>query len=171
MPVTVDDFYTTFWSLQRFFTNPPSLFQPSIPPVNAFEELNDGLTQTLDTFAAATKKEKELQGASKEGGERKLGKRKEEDEEEIKSHYFFPKFLTSRNLLELEVHFPFFYLHRSNEFADGITAGVIDCRSYFSTSNFNPVPRPISIPSSFYTDGAHEMVIYPWSNYIFSTIL
>lgn len=37
-------------------------------------------------------------GAGKEGG-----KVKAIEEEEVMEHYFFPKFLTSRNLLELEV--------------------------------------------------------------------
>ncbi|BGP02885.1 hypothetical protein RTG_02997 [Rhodotorula toruloides ATCC 204091] len=101
-------FYTTFWSLQRIFNNPPLLF--AAPPVastsadaDPFRTLKNGLRQTLAAFAAATKKEKELAGSAKEGAVSGKAKESEVDAEEGLEEYFFPKFLTSRNLLELEL--------------------------------------------------------------------
>ncbi|BGP10801.1 THO complex subunit 1 [Rhodotorula toruloides] len=101
-------FYTTFWSLQRIFNNPPLLF--AAPPAastsadaDPFRTLKNGLRQTLAAFAAATKKEKELAGSAKEGAVSGKAKESEVDTEEGLEEYFFPKFLTSRNLLELEL--------------------------------------------------------------------
>ncbi|GAA5995522.1 THO complex subunit THO1/HPR1 [Rhodotorula paludigena] len=114
-------FYATFWSLQRYFNNPHLLFVPTpaaststTQPTTPLTDLQQGIRRTLSAFAAATKKEKELSGASKEeqgvapsaegkdkGGESDLpGEGLEE--------FFFPKFLTSRNLLDLELADPSF---------------------------------------------------------------
>lgn len=102
-----DDLYTDFWALQRVFTNPPSLFTPSPSstssnpsPADPFASLQTSLKKTLTAFAAATKKEKDLGGGdSGKQKARSLG------DDESMEHYFFPKFLTSKNLLELEVSF------------------------------------------------------------------
>ncbi|BGP27097.1 THO complex subunit 1 [Rhodotorula toruloides] len=103
-------FYTTFWSLQRIFNNPPLLFAAhpaasTSTDADPFRTLQNGLRQTLAAFAAATKKEKELAGSAKEGV--LSGKAEESEvnaeEKEGLEEYFFPKFLTSRNLLELEL--------------------------------------------------------------------
>lgn len=65
------------------------------------------MRETLAAFDAATKKEKELSGAAAKGdaaaarGGEAHGAAKEGDEG--LEEYFFPKFLTSRNLLDLEV--------------------------------------------------------------------
>ncbi|GAA6040856.1 hypothetical protein JCM8097_007750 [Rhodosporidiobolus ruineniae] len=112
-------FYTLFWSLQRYFTNPPLLFvpQPSSadPSSTPFGELKAGLEQTLKAFEAQTRRERELAGGVKEEGAKK---KKAEDVEEAEGgveaeeleEYFFPKFLTSRNLLDLELASPTFRL-------------------------------------------------------------
>lgn len=103
------ELYSIFWSLQRVFTNPPSLFVPAVASTSttpaaadAFATLRTALEKTLAVFAAATKKEKELGGAAKDSPA-SAGKQKAADDEESIEHYFFPKFLTSKNLLELEV--------------------------------------------------------------------
>ena len=110
------DFYATFWSLQTFFSNPPTLFSPppasdvpssSPPPRNQFQALQDALAQTLDAFAAATKKERELGGTTHHSIKPPPGEGASDEELE---HYFFPKFLTSRNLLQLEVSSPIAFL-------------------------------------------------------------
>ncbi|BGP19444.1 hypothetical protein JCM10213_006264 [Rhodosporidiobolus nylandii] len=125
----VDDpssFYTTFWSLQRFFTNPHLLFSPApaastsssaAPAEDPMATLRTGLTQTLAAFAAATRREKELGGSGKDAPESaKKGKAGEADmrdgdaSEGEGEEYFFPKFLTSRNLLDLELSDPLFRL-------------------------------------------------------------
>ncbi|GAA5831967.1 hypothetical protein JCM11251_002767 [Rhodosporidiobolus azoricus] len=126
-------FYTTFWSLQQYFNNPHLLFtSPKLDPASTstssgaedpFSTLHHGLLKTLSAFRAATKREKELAGASKD--EKAGGKGKEnvvgevemkpvdavddpDATEESLEQYFFPKFLTSRNLLDLELADPSF---------------------------------------------------------------
>ncbi|GAA6009688.1 hypothetical protein JCM10207_004155 [Rhodosporidiobolus poonsookiae] len=121
-------FYTTFWSLQRIFNNPPLLFAPtpatstssSPAPSDPFTTLHSGLRQTLAAFAAATKREKELAGAAKDDkpaaggkenlpvGEKEVEMDETSGEQQALEEYFFPKFLTSRNLLDLELADPAF---------------------------------------------------------------
>lgn len=108
---TSSGFYATFWSLQRFFNNPHLLFAPAPPASSSsssssspLSELHAGVRKTLAAFDAATKKEKELAGAAKgeSAGSAKAGGEDTAGEEQLEE-YFFPKFLTSRNLLDLEV--------------------------------------------------------------------
>ncbi|CEQ40951.1 SPOSA6832_02625 [Sporobolomyces salmonicolor] len=106
-------FYATFWSLQRYFNNPPLLF--ASPTTTSASEtplatLQEGLRKTLSAFASETKKEKELTGAATEGKDKEKAvedvSMEEQDmdkTDESLEQYFFPKFLTSRNLLTLEV--------------------------------------------------------------------
>ena len=60
------------------------------------------MKKTLAAFAAATKKEKDLSGGKDSHSSGKQKARAANDDEGME-HYFFPKFLTSKNLLELEV--------------------------------------------------------------------
>ncbi|GAA5836922.1 hypothetical protein JCM9279_007702 [Rhodotorula babjevae] len=115
---TSPGFYATFWSLQRIFNNPHLLFSParsgpsSSSSSSPLADLQTGVRETLAAFDAATKKEKELSGAAAKGdaaaarGGEALGTVKEGDEG--LEEYFFPKFLTSRNLLDLELSDPSF---------------------------------------------------------------
>lgn len=130
-------FYGTFWSLQRYFINPPLLFQPpaastSSTSTTPLSSLRDGVRATLLAFRAATKKAKDLTGSSTdssssskarsavsagpakpEGGRRRTMDEVDDDDddddekmdtsEQALEEYFFPKFLTSPDLLELEV--------------------------------------------------------------------
>lgn len=57
------------------------------------------MSKTLDVFGRMTKKEKEL------GTHSKKPNIDERNMVEVKEHYFFPKFLTKSNLLDLEVSF------------------------------------------------------------------
>ncbi|GAA5937220.1 hypothetical protein JCM1841_002330 [Sporobolomyces salmonicolor] len=111
-------FYATFWSLQRYFNNPPLLF--ASPTTTSASEtplatLQEGLRKTLSAFASETKKEKELTGAATEGKDKEKAvedvSMEEQDmdkTDESLEQYFFPKFLTSRNLLTLELADPAF---------------------------------------------------------------
>ncbi|GAA5992179.1 hypothetical protein JCM10908_001807 [Rhodotorula pacifica] len=111
-------FYKTFWSLQQYFINPPSLFQPSAASTSSamapFPSLRDGVRSTLLAFNTATKKAKDLAGSAKEVG--KLARAGVDDDDEMEGsaseqaleEYFFPKFLTSPDLLELELADPNF---------------------------------------------------------------
>ncbi|KAL8283934.1 hypothetical protein RQP46_005366 [Phenoliferia psychrophenolica] len=116
-PAPEPDFYATFWSLQTFFNNPPLLFtappssssDPSTPAQkDQFEALQAALIATLDSFAAATKKERELAGGAANHDVKPLEAPGEGARDQELEHYFFPKFLTSRNLLELEIADPAF---------------------------------------------------------------
>lgn len=138
------EFYVLFWSLQRYFSDPPSLFHreataslpailvmyaasfPTVPPVGKdgsiastptaagtpnLTILRQGVTKLLDVFHEASKEEKALQGAVKDGAPRPVGAKKAVDapagvmggEDDARRMFFYPKFLTSKALLDLEV--------------------------------------------------------------------
>ncbi|EGG00202.1 uncharacterized protein MELLADRAFT_118113 [Melampsora larici-populina 98AG31] len=67
------------------------------PSTANLKRLKEGINKTLDVFGRMTKKEKEL------GTHSKKPKIDERNLAEVKEHYFFPKFLTKSNLLDLEV--------------------------------------------------------------------
>ncbi|KAM0748103.1 hypothetical protein T439DRAFT_328082 [Meredithblackwellia eburnea MCA 4105] len=116
-PAADPSFYNTFWSLQRSFNNPPSLFaSPSapstpLPSSNAttgsqFPLLKNAIEKTLKVFARQTKMEREVAGSGvKEKQELEM---LEMAKEKVMEHYFFPMFLTSKNLLGLELADPAF---------------------------------------------------------------
>jgi len=101
--LSADPLYPVFWSLQNFFCNPTKLFVKE-----SFETFKLGLAATMTKFKAVDEK----QGAAARTAEEARGrgsnsgvageKRKRED---LGAH-FNPKYLTSRELFELEVGFP-----------------------------------------------------------------
>ena len=98
----VPGFYTTFWSLQLPFSRPP-LF--AIP--NTFGEFKDAVDKVLPVIKEATTKERAMmgnRGASGASGTLKRKREPELGEASNSSEYFFAKFLTSPELLNLEVH-------------------------------------------------------------------
>ncbi|KAK9895538.1 hypothetical protein P389DRAFT_197594 [Cystobasidium minutum MCA 4210] len=136
------DFYTLFWSLQRYFSDPPSLFDkpvnadlpsslskyaasfPAVPPIGKDGKiasvplaagtsnltlLREGVVKMLDVFSDASKREKALSGASRDGSHRskKDGVPKSAtmatSVEDVKKFFFYPKYLTSKTLIDLEV--------------------------------------------------------------------
>ncbi|GAA5841406.1 hypothetical protein JCM5353_007122 [Sporobolomyces roseus] len=133
-------FYPTFWSLQKFFNNPHLLFSaPATTPISAsssrgspttpLSTLHSSLLTVLTAFSSETKKEKDLSGSSSTSKELDpngrtmkgkeveiaesmiVGEKDEMDKTtESLEQYFFPKFLTSRNLLSLELSDPTFRL-------------------------------------------------------------
>ncbi|MBW0514252.1 hypothetical protein O181_053967 [Austropuccinia psidii MF-1] len=114
------EFYLKFWSLQALLSNPPELFkswtpssnnapptttsasdptslQPSTPNL---KKLKDGISKTLEVFGRMTKKEIEM-GSSTQSHKRF-------DDPDGFEQFFFPKFLTKSNLLDLEIADPYF---------------------------------------------------------------
>ena len=92
-----DTLYPIFWSLQEYFSNPTKLFDLS--NLKAFKA---GLKATLDTFKEIHI-DLESRGSSKAPDESKRGtKRKREGGQDMASS-FNPKYLTNRDLFELEV--------------------------------------------------------------------
>ncbi|KAJ7724223.1 THO complex subunit 1 transcription elongation factor-domain-containing protein [Mycena metata] len=93
------DFYNTFWSLQLPFSKPPLFALP-----NTFDEFKDAVTKVIPVIREATAKERAMMG-SRVGGSVSLKRKRELDPEESSpvTEYFFAKFLTSPDLLDLEI--------------------------------------------------------------------
>lgn len=92
------ELYPVFWSLQENFSNPTSLFEEA-----SFQRFKSGLQSTMYKLQSV---HQDLQGrgTSKIVEESKRGsKRKRGDEGSEISINFNPKYLTSRDLFELEV--------------------------------------------------------------------
>lgn len=98
--IDYDKFYPIFWSLQEHFSNPPQLFD-----TNNLQKLKDGLELTLENFKALHK-EVNSQANLRLLEEGKRGvKRKRGEGDDYMASNFNPKYLTSRELFELEVRF------------------------------------------------------------------
>ncbi|KAK0233860.1 THO complex subunit 1 transcription elongation factor-domain-containing protein [Armillaria fumosa] len=100
-PDNADDFYQTFWSLQLPFSKPPLFSDPA-----AFSTFKDSVDKVLPVLKEATAKERVMMGSRTGSGGAGSLKRKREPQdtgEEIVTDYFFAKFLTSPDLLDLEL--------------------------------------------------------------------
>lgn len=96
--VWIVDLYNTFWSLQLPFSRPPIFAKKDTFP--AFKE---AVGKIMPVIKEATAKERVMMG-SRGGMGSAIGlKRKREPEENNSNEYFFAKFLTSPDLLDLEV--------------------------------------------------------------------
>lgn len=101
---SADALYPVFWSLQNFFSNPTRLFVKE-----PFESFKTGLAATMAKFKAVDE-EQMKQGAAARTAEETRGARgnnasmmgERRKREDLSSH-FNPKYLTSRELFELEV--------------------------------------------------------------------
>jgi hypothetical protein len=92
-------FYNTFWSLQLPFSK-PSIFAA----VETFAEFSDAVNKVLPVIKEATAKERAMMGSRAGGGAASLKRKREPDSEETTvNEYFFAKFLTSPDLIDLEV--------------------------------------------------------------------
>ncbi|KAI0964094.1 hypothetical protein AcW1_000995 [Taiwanofungus camphoratus] len=96
-----EDFYNTFWSLQLPFSRPPLFAEPG-----TFTAFKEAVNKVLPVIKEATAKERALMG-SKAGasGAASLKRKRESEgvEETAGRDYFFAKYLTSPELLELEI--------------------------------------------------------------------
>ncbi|KAJ8523115.1 hypothetical protein ONZ45_g446 [Pleurotus djamor] len=96
-----EDFYNTFWSLQLYFSKPPLFANPGV-----FEDFRTSVTKVLPVIKEATAKERAMMGSRASNGHNTLSKRKREPDttDDVQtSEYFFAKFLTSPELLDLEI--------------------------------------------------------------------
>ncbi|KAG0313509.1 hypothetical protein BGZ97_010104 [Linnemannia gamsii] len=119
-------FYTDFWSLQSFFNNPNLL----INSVDNMTKLRDGIDKTLVKFASIEEEEQKSRGqrtestnattyapttepstdsATSQGVEKK--KHSSSKDRTNPPSTYFPKFLTSPKLLQLEIVDPYFRKH------------------------------------------------------------
>lgn len=99
------DFYNTFWSLQLPFSRPPLFASPE-----TFSRFKEAVGKVLPVIDEATAKERALMGSrsgstSTASAPRSLKRKRgsEPNEETTATEYFFAKFLTSPELLDLEV--------------------------------------------------------------------
>ncbi|KAF8559888.1 UDP-glucose 4-epimerase [Imleria badia] len=99
--VSFQDFYTTFWSLQLPFSRPPIFASPG-----TFDNFKQAVEKILPVIKEATTKERAMMGnraSSVHSGPLKRKREVEPGEETNTSDYFFAKFLTSPDLLSLEI--------------------------------------------------------------------
>lgn len=95
-PLDTDEFYPVFWSLQDSFSQPKKLFDAAY-----FARFRGAMETTMTAFRAIPV---ENAGPSRTAEEARMNlKRKREDEDEDLANAFNPKYLTSRDLFELEV--------------------------------------------------------------------
>ncbi|KAL9130352.1 MAG: hypothetical protein Q9217_001454 [Psora testacea] len=94
----MDTFYSMFWSLQNYFSQPTRLFEDK-----KLEIFKSGLQSTIEKFKEVHR-EQQARGSTKLPVENKRGvKRKRNGLEDELSSSFNPKYLTSRDLFELEI--------------------------------------------------------------------
>ncbi|OAP55226.1 hypothetical protein AYL99_10926 [Fonsecaea erecta] len=97
-PPDLDALYPKFWSLQSFFSSPTKLFDPA--NMTAFK---DGIAQTLSCFKSVSNSS----GSSTNPADLKRGvkrKRHDVDMSSALTSTFNPKYLTNRDLFDLEIH-------------------------------------------------------------------
>ncbi|KAJ3895323.1 THO complex subunit 1 transcription elongation factor-domain-containing protein [Lentinula edodes] len=106
------DFYSTFWSIQLPFSK-PSVFATPNPPMT-FAQFQDAVDRVLPVIKEATAKERAMMGAGRSAstmGPATLKRKRGQGEEMVDignankkaMEYFFAKFLTSPELLDLEL--------------------------------------------------------------------
>jgi THO complex subunit 1 len=91
-PPDLDTLYPKFWSLQSYFSSPTKLFDPA--NMAAFK---DGLGLTLSCFKSVSNS-----SSASTTSERRNLKRKRGDADTAST--FNPKYLTNRDLFDLEIH-------------------------------------------------------------------
>jgi THO complex subunit 1 transcription elongation factor len=137
----VKEFYNTFWSLQLPFSKPPLFANPA-----TFPEFKEAVTKVLPSIKEATAKERAMMGSSRSGlGSLKRKREPETGEDTTTSEYFFAKFLTSPELLDLEVRGICLIISYSS-FFDTPT----DCGHPLPSSIRFSTPHTIAPPSHFY---------------------
>ena len=102
--VDLDTLYPLFWSLQAYFSAPTKVFDPQ-----HFASFKSGLEATLSTFKIINT-DLENQGTSKASEDlRRATKRKRTADGQEFTTSFNPKYLTNRDLFDLEVSRLFFF--------------------------------------------------------------
>jgi THO complex subunit 1 len=87
-PLSTDDLYPLFWSLQEYFSQPKRLFETA--NLSSFKE---SLAATMGVFQTVHN-----------DARRSLKRKRETDEDDESSNAFNPKYLTSKDLFDLEVY-------------------------------------------------------------------
>ncbi|KAE9406932.1 hypothetical protein BT96DRAFT_933839 [Gymnopus androsaceus JB14] len=103
-----DSFYQTFWSLQLPFSKPPVFASPLLAPPQGwtFAQFQDAVDKVLPVIKEATAKERAMMGAGSRSTATLRSKHEHDEKEDSEGNemdYFFAKFLTSPELLDLEI--------------------------------------------------------------------
>lgn len=107
-PPDLDALYPKFWTLQSFFSSPTRLFEPS-----NMSTFKDGIEQTISCFKSVSQSSTSSTNSSdvKRGLKRKRANENDTTNSSIPSTTFNPKYLTNRDLFDLEVHDTAFRRH------------------------------------------------------------
>ncbi|KAI0902123.1 THO complex subunit 1 transcription elongation factor-domain-containing protein [Annulohypoxylon nitens] len=104
-PLDTDALYPVFWSLQHYFSQPTAMFDPA-----ELGKFKSGLEATMSAFETVEK----LQRSTKGSDDSKLitqKRKQQEGDEDLRSSTNNPKYLTSRELFELEISDLYFRRH------------------------------------------------------------
>ena len=93
-PMSLDELYPVFWSLQKYFSQPKKLFEPE-----SLSTFKTGLEATIARFKAFPLTKQSLE--DKDGSQLNSLKRKRGAKSDAAS--FNPRYLTRRDLFDLEV--------------------------------------------------------------------
>lgn len=96
-PPDLDELYPKFWSLQTFFSSPTRLFEPS-----SMAAFKDGLASTLSCFKFVANNS--APSTNPVDLKRGLKRKRTEMDTSASTSPFNPKYLTNRDLFDLEVH-------------------------------------------------------------------
>ncbi|KAI5815600.1 THO complex, subunit THOC1 [Pyronema omphalodes] len=109
--ISIDKLYTMFWSMQHDFADPTRLFN-----TENFQRFKDALAATMQKFKEAEKQTRESTGDSTKAEPVAPSKSLSDDSkttpvagtkrkrEDVETEGFNPKYLTSRELFELEIY-------------------------------------------------------------------
>lgn len=97
-PLSSDDLYPIFWSLQQSFSQPKGLFD-----TQRFKEFKEGLNSTITAFRSVQNESNHRSPSKPVDDENRGTKRKRGQDDDDLAHTFNPKYLTSRDLFELEI--------------------------------------------------------------------
>lgn len=96
-PLSAEDLYPVFWSLQESFNQPRKLFDPA-----NFAAFRTGLESTMAMFKSVQSDVPSRLSRPAEDGKRGTKRKRSQTDDEL-ANAFNPKYLTSRDLFELEV--------------------------------------------------------------------
>ncbi|KEF63187.1 uncharacterized protein A1O9_01164 [Exophiala aquamarina CBS 119918] len=100
-PPDLDALYPKFWTLQSFFSSPTRLFEAT-----NMSTFKDGIEQTLSCFKSVSQSSTSTTNSSdiKRGLKRKRTSESDVTSSTVSASTFNPKYLTNRDLFDLEVH-------------------------------------------------------------------
>lgn len=96
-PLDVNKLYPVFWSLQQSFSQPKNLFDPS-----KFASFKEGIEATMVMFRSVQTESPGRSSKVTDEPKRVVKKRRSQSDDDL-ANAFNPKYLTSRDLFELEV--------------------------------------------------------------------